>query len=1094
MTGTPAYRVLGPLAPDVAGPRPRALLARLALEPGRTVPRAALVDALWGEEPPADASGALQTVVSRLRRALPEAAAVSSQPDGYALAVAPDEVDAGLAERLARQGRALLGEGRAAEAAAVLDRACGLWRGEPLQGVTAPYVPAAAARLEAARADLVELAAAAALGAGRAADAAERLAGLLERDPLRESAVVLRMRALVVLGRQADALALAERTRALLADELGVDPGAELQEALLAVLRGERAAPEPAAPPAGPAAPAYLTSFLGRDGALAALARAVAEARLVTLLGPGGVGKTRLATEAGPALAAAAGSGDPPVLALLAPVRPDEELATAVVEALGPRRSMLPDVTAVPGTPGDRLVELLAGAPRVLVLDNCEHVVAAAARLVALLLARCPQLRVVTTSREPLGLLGERVVAVPPLDDAAAAELLRQRADAVRPGSADDDRLVAEVCRRLDRLPLAIELAAARLRGMTLQHVADRLDDRFRLLRGDDPALSTRHRGLRAVIDWSWELLPPADRRVLRRLAVFAGGASVPLAAAVCADDGGDAVEVADALARLAEQSLLEAGADGRYRMLETVREYARERLREAGEEEEVRLRHARAYLELVERVEPDLRTAGQSAAISLLRAERAEVGAAIEAFVAAGDVDGALRTGAGLCWYWVLLGSHAEAAVELARLHDLPGDASPSARALVESMWLLAAGTSTGVPDLAERFLAVQELVTSTPPDERHPLLALVGVVAGIVADDSAAVRAAAEEVLPGADTWQQAALHLVVALSDENAGEVEGQLEGLERALALFRRVGDGWGMAMTLSQLAGVHALRGELEQAEAAYREAVERLVGLQAVDDASFTRVRLAMLHAAHGDPAAARDALESAVAVSESTGSLASGALALMALAELDLVEGDPAAALRRLGPVRPSGPEPGSHEPAQLTALVLAVAASAEAALGAVDRARVAGLDALARASAVRDMPCLAEVVAVWADLALAAGDGGGAAYALGAAAAVRGADDLGGLRTRRLRDAALALVGEDGVSAAYAQGRALGRHEVLGALRASGALPVRPGGERDEDREQPDHPAGGDEQRLRDRAADEQPALGLEDVADGVQVGPGL
>ncbi|TMR26439.1 AfsR/SARP family transcriptional regulator, partial [Nonomuraea zeae] len=623
----------GPVA--VGGFRLRALLGVLAVDAGRTVTTERLIDALWPDAPPVNAANALQTLVRRLRVALRPHEVVQSRPGGYALAVPADSVDALLFRRLVRTPDGV-------------DRALALWRGRALADLTAvqPLANVAAAleeeRLSAveSRAELrltaPDRAPARASGpvpAGAPADppadlAAElpvELLAELAANPLRERLAALAMRALAGSGRQAEALELFERTRRRLARELGVDPGPELRAAHLAVLSGEprltragdRQAPDGqrldgqrldgqrldgqrldrqgenghgrdgrvrgargnVRPP--------RTSFIGREAELGRLTDLLARTRIVTLVGPGGAGKTRLATEM-----ALKSDLDDAWLIELAPISDPADVPGAVRDALGlrderPAYHRPEDVK----DPVEQVAEALAGRPALLVLDNCEHLVNAAAVLAERLLTECPALRVLATSREPLSLPGEHLAPVPPLEPPPAGanpeqaggypsvRLLLDRAAAASPRFTLDDTNVAAVvslCRRLDGMPLAIELAAARLRTMTPQQLADRIGDRFELLTGGSRTALPRQQTLRAVVEWSWDLLDERERVLARRLAVFAGGATLEAVESVCGS-------TADVLGALADKSLVQVSPAGRYSMLETIRAYAAERLEEAG-------------------------------------------------------------------------------------------------------------------------------------------------------------------------------------------------------------------------------------------------------------------------------------------------------------------------------------------------------------------------------------------------------------------------------------------------------------------------------------------------------------------------------
>ncbi|MFE2560168.1 BTAD domain-containing putative transcriptional regulator [Streptomyces sp. NPDC059352] len=692
------YSLLGPTlahAPDgtdvtVGGPRVRALLTVLALRAGRTVPVPDLVDEVWyADEPPADAVAALQALVGRLRRALGRTVVISAD-GGYRLDARPEDVDTHRFERLAGEGVAALGADDPGRAAALLDEALGLWRGPALTDL--PDRDAEAARWEARRLDARRARLGAALALGEAAGTLPELTALSAAHPLDEPLQALRIRALRDTGRAAEALAAYEAVRRALANRLGTDPSPALR-----ALHAELLAPQPAAtatPPAPapatapkPAVPgnlrARLTSFVGRDEDIAALQEDLRTARLVTLLGPGGAGKTRLSQEA--AERGADAWPDGVWVAELAAVTDPEAVPEAVLAAVGARETVLRGAGAEElrggGDPLDRLVEHCAGRRMLLLLDNCEHLVAAAADLAETVLARCPGLRVLATSREPLGVPGEAVRPLGPLPVGMALRLLGERGAAARPGFrvADDAGAAEEVCRRLDGLPLAIELAAARLRMLSVRQIADRLDDRFRLLTSGARTVLPRQQTLRAVVDWSWELLDGAERAVLRRLAVFTGGCDLAAAETVCADGEGDGEagpDVLDVLGALVDKSLVVAGpgpeGEGmRFRLLETVAEYAGERLDEAGERAATERRHLAYYRELARRTDPELRGSGQVAAITRFGTEYGNLRTALRRAVAARDEDEALVLVHSLLWYW--------------QMRDLRTDALHWARAAAE-------------------------------------------------------------------------------------------------------------------------------------------------------------------------------------------------------------------------------------------------------------------------------------------------------------------------------------------------------------------------------------------------------------------------
>ncbi|KKZ70289.1 ATP-binding protein, partial [Streptomyces showdoensis] len=661
----PLYRILGPaqaLRTDgreavLNGARLRALLTALAAAAGRPVRTDALIAQVWGEADAAPAHGggagphpragagtpgdrvaALQALVGRLRRALgPDA--VASEPGGYRLVVtAPEDIDCFRFERKSDAAARELAAGRPLRAAELLDEALDLWRGSALADLPGHDADPLAVRAERRRTRARRDRLAAAVALGHAQDALAPLADLVAEHPLDEPLHALHLRALRAAGRPAEALAAYETVRTALADRLGTDPGPELKALYEELLTGSAAAPAEPAPPR-PTLPLPLTSFLGRDTELEELAAELNGSRLVTLLGPGGVGKTRLAMEAARGVEAAPPDGHGEVwVAELAPVREESAVLAAVLTALGARETQLWSGPALAeGKSRDPLATLVEHCARrrmLLLLDNCEHVVGAVAGLVEVLLARCPGVTVLATSREPLGVPGEVVRPLGPLPLGVAVRLFGERGAAVRPGFRVEEEAgaAAEIVRRLDGLPLAVELAAARLRMLTAGQIAERLDDRFRLLTSGARTVLPRQQTLRAVVDWSWDLLGGAERGVLRRLSVFAGGCDLEAAEAVCGGPGA-AGDVLELLGSLVDKSLVVAAeAEGgmRYRLLETVAEYAGERLDEAGERAAVERRHLTYYRELARLTDPELRTGRQTAALTRFESEHDNIRAAL--------------------------------------------------------------------------------------------------------------------------------------------------------------------------------------------------------------------------------------------------------------------------------------------------------------------------------------------------------------------------------------------------------------------------------------------------------------------------------
>ena len=1039
-------RILGPLAVDgveVGGARLRALLARLALDAGRPVTAGALVDAVWDTELPADEVHSLQSLVSRLRRALGDGTLVAQAPGGYTLRA---EVDADRFERLAAEGRAAADPERGAR---LLREALALWRGPALADLADyRFAAAAAARLEdlrlAALADRIE--ADLALGGG------DRLVGELEaltaEHPLHERLAAHLIRALYAAGRQADALGAYERVRVRLSEELGVAPSPELQAAHLAVLRGEAA---PAAPPParGTNLPAAVTSFVGREREIEQIDALLERSRLVTLVGPGGAGKTRLAREA------TAGWVDRVTdgvwLVELAPVTAEVEIVPALLGALGVREAAISERPLAARDTLERLLDILADREAIVVLDNCEHLIAAVAELAETLLAACPRLRILATSREALAIAGESLAPVPPLGlpspGASAADalahpavrLFADRAAAALPGFAVDDRNAAqtiEICRRLDGLPLALELAAARLRSLPLPELAERLDDRFRLLTGGSRTALPRHRTLRAVVDWSWELLGEDERRLARRLAVFPAGATVESATAV---SGADAF---DGLVSLVDRSLLQMVPDtspGRYRMLETIREYGLERLEEAGELESARVAHARYFAELAARAEPRLRGPGQKAWFARMQDERENVLAALRFLGDSGDAHGALGLAVTLLWFWLLSGSQNEANAWLDFALAVEGEADPVDHLIASSLRGLEDRMHAGDADeLRQSMAALLDRADALDARDR-PLVAIAKPVIALLAGDEERGRAYEAAAAAHPDPWVPATLHLLNAGRAENEGDVELMGAELGKARAAFAEVGDAWGLSMALFLEAGRLMLGGDLREADDLIGEAQAALQGLDPDTGAGMLDFRHADILLRLGELDEARARARRARERRDLGRDDLAYAQALQA--RIEWVAGDLEAARAELEDARnrlerrPPLPQQG-HGRALVEALSAIVAAEA----GGLDEAEghVAAAFPVALASA--DMPIVAAVGVAAASVAAARGGADEAAELLGAAAAVRGADDLTSPEVARVHDEAR--------SAAYARGRALSREDALARLEAAASrtAPVGP------------------------------------------------
>ncbi|MFG2500466.1 BTAD domain-containing putative transcriptional regulator [Streptomyces sp. NPDC048441] len=805
----------------------RALLAALLVHEGRPVSADRLIDDLWGDAPPGNPANALQAKVSQLRRAVGRDRVVRQLP-GYRLRAdeAGDEVDA---DRF----RALVAEARTAgdpgARAALLTEALELWRGPAYADFAdEEFVRSAAHRLAEQRLGVLEEQAEARLASGDHTLLLGELTDRVARHPLRERLRAVQMRALYLAGRQSEALASYAELRERLADELGLDPGPELAALHEAILRQDPglspARPSPdAASARGPrpsGMPAPLTALVGRDRSLDDVRQLLDMARLVTLTGPGGVGKTRLAVAA-----ARRCTDDEAGLVELAGLHGDvADLAAVVSVALGIRDDVPSGESGTPRLPAERLAAALRDRQLLLVLDNCEHVVEPVAELASLLLSSAPGLRVLATSQEPLGIAGEAVYAVEPLQLPAAVQLFTDRATAAAPGFSLDSaspgvlEAVTEICLRLDGIPLALELAAARVRALGVQELALRLSDRFRVLTSGQRGAPARQQTLRAMIDWSWELLTAPERVVLRRLAVQCDGCTLDAAESVCAGGGVVREEVLDLLARLVDRSLVlmadgPTGTAPRYRLLESVAAYATERLREAAELDDVRGRHLLHYLELAEQAEPQLRGDAQRAWLGRLDAEAANLRAALDEAMrraATDEWDAAARLATALSWWWLLRGRLNEARTALsATIAVVPTAAGP--RVLHDVFALLTGGpTAPGGP----RTAAVADPLLRGRATWLH---AYALFHSGDPATGEKMNSRALELFVGIGDPWGTAAALGLGAMHALVRGEFATVERDGPRSAALFRELGDRWGELQTATPLATLAEIKGDHEEA-------------------------------------------------------------------------------------------------------------------------------------------------------------------------------------------------------------------------------------------------------------------------------------
>ncbi len=862
---------------SLGGPARRALLTLLLVRPGEVVPADRLADGTGPQGTPSP--HALQSQISRLRAALGEAAAIERTGAGYRLVVPADDVDAGRFERLAEQGRTALREGEAERAASLLGAALELWRGPALaDAADSEPARAAAARLEELRLSAHEDRIEAALRLGEHRAVVPELRELHDRHPLRDRLAGLLMRALFADGGQAEALVVFEETRRHLADELGADPSAELVG-----LHHELLSADPSPSPTAPPAP--LTAFVGRTGEVAAIAELLGEARLVTLTGPGGVGKTRLAVEV------CATETEQVCFVELGAVRDGALVPPALLRGLGLRERGL-HVAAGDRDPLERLVAALSGRALLLVLDNCEHLVEEVAALAVRLLAASPRLKVLATSREALGVIGEHLHPVRPLDDGAAVELFTARARAVRRGFVPDPQAVRRVCLALDNLPLAIELAAARLRTVSLDELAARLPDRLAVAARGARTVDERHRTLRSVIAWSWDLLSEPEMRAARRFAVFAEGASVESALWVCDTDE-------ETLESLADKSLLE-WAGGRYRMLATIRAYATERLDAAGETAAVRRAHARTLLKLARDAEPWLRRHEQLRWLAVLAAEHSDLLAAVQWAVAAGEAGTAAELLASASTYGWIRGVSGALAPPAVALLDIVGDAPPAGHGEAYAICVLLAASGPAGREVwrrhriaAERALAA---AWSGPEPGRYPAALLLWMMHNAGDGDGPAALALVSAQCDRPEPWVRAVAHYVRAFGFLGNGQGEKADPALRTAVAGFRALGERWGAALALDALAGLAGARGAREEALTLTEEALALAEQLGAWEDCADLLVNRGD-HRIDADPAAARADYAQAAEFARRAGSASATAATRRACGDLALLAGDAAAA-----------------------------------------------------------------------------------------------------------------------------------------------------------------------------------------------------
>lgn len=1055
------FRILGSievndrgLALDLGGMRERTLLVRLLLSANRVVPAGRLAEDLWSGDPPPHSMATLRVYISRLRRALgAQAGALLTQAPGYRLNLDDDQLDAARFERLVLAADADMAAGQPEAAASLLREALDLWRGPALSGVAEfAFAQPDAARLEESRLAALESRAEADLACGRHASLIAELDGLAARHPLREQLTGQLMLALYRCGRQADALRAYTRLRARLAEELGIDPSPGLRRMQDRILRQDAAldwhrdgpkgdtggaVDDAATPAAGQAAagpgqalrrpgiaaeprlPTETTSFVGREAELSTIDELLRLSRLLTLTGPGGSGKSRLALRAG--AQAARRCADGVWLVELAPVSRADLVVPAVALALSareePGRTLLDSITA-----------RLRDTEALLIVDNCEHVIDAAADVIVTLLRHCPRLRILATSQARLNVSGEASWPVPPLTlpgpgvqdpqvvaEAESVRLFCDRATLARPGfalNAANAPAVSDICRQLDGIPLAIELAAARASALTATQLAARLDNRFRLLTGGNRAGLPRHRTLEAAIEWSHDLLSDAERVCFRRIAVFAGGCTLDAVEAVCPDGALPLDAVFETVTALVDRSLLtteERFGSMRYGMLESIHQYALSRLAEASEDADLRQRHRAWLLDFAGQA--DLEGPDQGAWLDLLEAELDNFRAGLEwslappAPGAGGDPALALAMAGALSPFWMVRGPVA---------------------------------VGRGVLDAA---------LTAAGPgaDRRLRAVALdgAGQLASVQADQDAQ-RSYQQESLA---IWRELGdnARIVSCLGDLGAvAHVRGDYPAARslygEALEVAELAGDTQQMARALSGLGRLALHQGDLDQATAYYTESMARFRGVGDLRRATLILGNLGVVATNLGDLDLARQRLEEHLGNARLLGDrkLTGGALTNLGLVAYHGGDLDRAAELHQQA--LDLAEQVGDRRLASVAITNLGLVATRRKDYAAAARLHLRSLDL---AEAVGERRSIAESLEELAGVRAAEGNAGRAATLFGASQALR--EDIGapipGPDLARFNDAVAAAVlalGDQAFAAALQAGRAMSVGQAVSFARA--------------------------------------------------------
>lgn len=836
---------------SLGGHRQRAVLAVLALHANEVVSVDRLVEEVWGGELPDTAVATMQRYVSHLRRALDgQAASIDTRRPGYALTIDTERIDARRFERMVEDGRRHLLSGSVQEAAMVLRAGLSLWHGEPLADFAyESFARIEATRLEELRLTATEMRVDADLALGRHAEVVADLEALVASHPLRESFRGQLMRALHRAGRRADALRVYSQGRHVLADELGLDPSTDLQRLEHAILVEDATVEAPVRRDATGEGrlPQEVTSFVGRAQEVHEVAELVARSRLVTLTGVGGSGKSRLALRVATAVAPSLSGGA--WLVELGATADAASAARVVAHALGVRDE--PERDAV-----DLLIETMRHEHCLVVLDGCERIVEAIAPLAERLLAHTTGVRILATSRETLDIHAEAAFRVPtlavPADDVPAdtldaiAEYDSVQLFVERARSADasfhptdaDAPTISELCRRLEGLPLALELAAAQTDVLTLRQVADRLDDRFELLTGGRRTAPPRQRTLRATIEWSYDLLGESERLLFDRLAVFAGTFTLSTAEAVCAGGGLERAEVFPLLAHLVRKSLVvrvhSAGPVAHYRLLDALRDYGRERLQERPDGVRAHERHVQFFTEMLERAAPALRSPGAVRVFDELEVAHAEFRAALTWLLDQEDVETGSRLAAALVPFWDYRCYIRDGQMWLGRIIDMARriGAPPSHHRLLATIGAAYCDYQVDEFSTSAAYCNEAELMLESVPDDiaEAKMLTVRSEIARAHNDLGLAKQFATRAIElchRASDHANEANAYRVLTLVNWDRGEVDETMAGALECLRASQTCGDLERIAGAQSLLATLLKDRGLLNDAAELFEECLGR---------------------------------------------------------------------------------------------------------------------------------------------------------------------------------------------------------------------------------------------------------------------------